>query len=66
MLLESQLNIFWTQFMFTTKAFDLWEDMFLNHFLVLGLFSGVISSYTDEMKIKDNKWTPSSLNLFDF
>lgn len=58
-LLESQL-------MFITKVFDLWENMFLNHFLVIGLVSGVISSYTDQMKIKDNKWIPSNLNLFDF
>ena len=65
-LLESQLNIFWTHFMFITKVFDLWENMFLNHFLVIGLVSGVISSYTDQMKIKDNKWIPSNLNLFDF
>lgn len=37
--------------MFITKIFDLWEDMFLNGFLVIGLFSeGVISSYTDKWK----------------
>lgn len=65
-LLESQLNTFWTQFMFITKVFDLWENMFLNHFLVIGLVSEVISSYTDQMKIKDNKCTSSNLNLFDF
>ena len=47
-------------------GFDLWENMFLNHFLVIGLVSEVISSYTVQMKIKDNKCTSSNLNLFDF
>lgn len=49
-------NISWIQSMFITKVNDLWENVFLNCLLVVGLFlEGVICSYTDQMEIKDNK-----------
>lgn len=39
-----------------TKVFDLWENMFVNCLLVVILvLGGIISSYIDQMEIKDSK-----------